>query len=426
MDTSAMPSRAEGGHPSKTPSIPKETKESHVTQPLKQHAAARQQPEKAIVGRSSSSLGSDATTWSTASSGSPTATELPASSPGARTRRTRPNTNCNCGANADRRRPALASAATLLTCAPPGISRLYRILDEANAPAFALDLTGHVAFWNQKLTEITGLPPADVVGRSLSDLVATPNASDLASKLEQALADAETTVRDVEISLNTPALGRNVRLLVNLTVDVDENDVSSVLAIGQDVTLWRLQGAQYASVAQQINAPIVMMDRDGRITLWNPQAEALTGYTIGQVMGTSLLDMVHEDFRVLVGEMLARVTSTNTAVPEFELPLVTASGARVELMLSLTPQVGDDGAGSTATRIVAIGQDITERNASEMEYSKLVDSANAPIFGVDTDGCVVIFNKKAAQISEYWPGEVMGADLVSFLIHEDYRSEVAA
>ncbi|RLN96608.1 hypothetical protein BBJ28_00000127, partial [Nothophytophthora sp. Chile5] len=393
MDTSAMPSRAEGGHPSKTPSSPKE---SHVTQSLKQHAVARQ---KASVERSGSSLSSDAATWSTASSGSPTATEPTASSPGAGTRRTRPNTNCSCGANADRRRPTLASVTPPLACAPPGISRLYRILDEANAPALALDLTGHVTFWNQKLTEITGLPPTDVVGRSLSDLVATPNASDLASKLEQALADVETSVRDVEIALNTPALGRNVRLLVNLTVDVDENDVSSVLAIGQDVTLWRLQGAQYASVAQQINAPIVMMDRDGRITLWNPQAEALTGYTIGQVMGTSLLDMVHEDFRVLVGEMLARVTSTNTAVPEFELPLVTASGARVELMLSLTPQVSDDGAGSTATRIVAIGQDITERNASEMEYSKLVDSANAPIFGVDMDGCVVIFNKKAAQIS---------------------------
>ncbi|RLN50701.1 hypothetical protein BBJ28_00022625, partial [Nothophytophthora sp. Chile5] len=286
-----------------------------------------------------------------------------------------------------------------MACAPSDISRMYRILDEANAPALALDITGHVTLWNQNLAQITRLPAADVLGRALLDLVTAATASDLAGTLEQALTDAKTTVREVEIVLNTSALGRNVRLLVNLTVDVDENDVSSVLAIGQDVTVWRAEGSQYGRVAQQVNTPIVELDREGEITLWNPKIEALTGYTIGQVMGTPLLDMVHEDFRVLVSEMLARVISTNTAVPEFEIPLVTASGARVELLLSLTPQVGDDGAGSTVTRVVAVGQDVTERNASEMEYSKLVDSANAPIFGVDMDGCVVIFNKKAAQIS---------------------------
>ncbi|OWZ22054.1 Hybrid signal transduction histidine kinase [Phytophthora megakarya] len=264
------------------------------------------------------------------------------------------------------------------------------------------------------------------MGRPITELVPAPKTADVTRGLEQALADVNATVHDVEIELDTPELGRNVKLLVNLTVDVDEHKASSVVAIGQDVTLWQIQGSQYARVAQQANAPIVELDRDGHIILWNPKAEALTGYAIDQVVGTPLVDLVHEEFRTLVGELLARVASTNTSVSEFELPLKTASGARVELLLSLTPQVSVDGAGTSVSRIVAIGQDVTARNASEMEYSKLVDSANAPIFGVDTEGGVVIFNKKAAQISEYWPGEVMGVDLVSFLIHEDYREQVAA
>ena len=36
--------------------------------------------------------------------------------------------------------------------------------------------------------------------------------------------------------------------------------------------------------------------------------------------------------------------------------------------------------------VVDIGQDITARLAQEREYSKLVDTANAAIFGVDTQG----------------------------------------
>uniref|UniRef100_H3GKE4 histidine kinase n=1 Tax=Phytophthora ramorum TaxID=164328 RepID=H3GKE4_PHYRM len=328
-------------------------------------------------------------------------------------RRSRRSSNCSSSGGIDRR-PAIA------------LSRLFRILNEANAPALAVNAAGHVTFWNQKLSQLSGLLAADVVGRPLAELVSGPKTAQVTRSLEQALADVEATVRDIEIELHTPELGRNLKLLVNLTADVDDSNVSSVVAIGQIVTGWQMQGSQYARVTQQASAPIVELDRHGRIILWNPKVEALTGYGIDQVLGTPLVDLVHEDFRVLVGELLARVALTNTSVSEFELPLVTAGGARVELLLSLTPQVSVDGTGTTVSRIVAIGQDVTARNASEMEYSKLVDSANAPIFGVDTEGCVVIFNKKAAQISEYWPGEVMGVDLVSFLIHEDYREDVAA
>jgi PAS domain-containing protein len=38
--------------------------------------------------------------------------------------------------------------------------------------------------------------------------------------------------------------------------------------------------------------------------------------------------------------------------------------------------------------VVGICQDITDRLAQEREYSKLIDTANVPIFGVDTQGAV--------------------------------------
>ncbi|CAI5706458.1 unnamed protein product [Peronospora farinosa] len=361
------------------------------------------------------------------------------------TRRSRRDSNCShgTGLDVDARRPSIALASSLLPHMASSLSssllphmasslssnihlRLFRILNEANAPVLAMDATGCVTFWNQQLTQLSGLLAVDVIGRSMTELVTAEKTIEVTRGLEQALADMDVTVRDVEMEFHTPKRGRNLKLLVNLTVDVKDNNVAGIVAIGQDITESTGRATQNDQVDQQANAPVVELDRDGHILVWNDKAEATTGYANNQVLGTPLVDLVQEDYRELVSKLLTRVASTNTSVSKCELPLKTAGGACVELLLSLTPQVSDDGAGSTVDRIVAIGQDVTARNASEMEYSKLVDSANAPIFGVDAEGCIVIFNKKAAQISEYWPGEVMGVDLVSFLIHEDYREDVAA
>ena len=51
--------------------------------------------------------------------------------------------------------------------------------------------------------------------------------------------------------------------------------------------------------------------------------------------------------------------------------------------------------------VVGIGQDITGRIAQEREYTRLIDTANAPIFGVDTQGRVNVWNQCAVRLSGY-------------------------
>lgn len=306
-----------------------------------------------------------------------------------------------------------------------GSARMERVLDEAAAPVLALAADATVAFWNAKLATITNLSRAEVRGRPLTKFVADYAVDFVARCVANVLKNPRETLREVTIPLKTASRGRNVKILVNLTPDVDDatGRVAGVLGVGQDVTLWRLRGTQYARVIMQANAPIIELDTCGKITIWNPKAEALTGFSVEHAVGKPLLEFVDETFRVMVGEAVSQTIATNTVLPDFELPIITRTGSRVEIVLSFTPQVGED---DSVVGIVGIGQDVTERNATDMEYSKLIDSANAPIFGVDTDCHIVIFNKKAAEISEYWPGEVIGADLASTLIAEEYQAEVSA
>ncbi len=51
--------------------------------------------------------------------------------------------------------------------------------------------------------------------------------------------------------------------------------------------------------------------------------------------------------------------------------------------------------------MVGIGQDITNRLALEREYLKLIDTANAPIFGANTQEAVNVWKKNTQKLVGY-------------------------
>ena len=103
--------------------------------------------------------------------------------------------------------------------------------------------------------------------------------------------------------------------------------------------------------------------------------------------------------------------------------MITKGGARIEVLLNATTRRDEQG---NVIGVVGIGQDITGRIAQEREYSKLIDSANAPIFGVDTQGCVNVWNQCARKLVGYSTDEVMGHSLVQEFITQDYQASVQA
>ena len=58
------------------------------------------------------------------------------------------------------------------------------------------------------------------------------------------------------------------------------------------------------------------------------------------------------------------------------------------------------------------------------ELTQLIDTANAPIFGVDTDGNVNEWNQKVEQITGFTKDEVMGHNLVQTRITEEFKQSV--
>jgi len=80
-----------------------------------------------------------------------------------------------------------------------------------------------------------------------------------------------------------------------------------------------------------------------------------------------------------------------------------------------------------------IVRDISERRRAEDEVkrvaedlSRLIETANAPIFGVDSEGQVNEWNQAAERITGYRKEEVVGRDLVGEFISEEYQAAVKA
>ena len=156
-----------------------------------------------------------------------------------------------------------------------------------------------------------------------------------------------------------------------------------VVGIGQDITGRIAQEREYTRLIDTANAPIFGVDTQGRVNVWNQCAMRLVGYSSEEVMGHSLVkEFITDDFKRGVQKVLDMALQGDET-ENFEFPLITKGGARIEVLLNATTRRDEQG---NIIGVVGIGQDITARLAQEREYSKLIDSANAPIFGVDTQG----------------------------------------
>jgi PAS domain S-box-containing protein len=124
------------------------------------------------------------------------------------------------------------------------------------------------------------------------------------------------------------------------------------------------------------NAPIFGIDADGKVNEWNQQAEKITGYKKVDVMGQDLVaDFITEDYKASVGEVLAKALNGEETA-NFEFPLFTESGDRVDVLLNSTTRRDASG---RVVGVVGVGQDITELNQVRVEQEKERKEATAQI-----------------------------------------------
>ena len=205
--------------------------------------------------------------------------------------------------------------------------------------------------------------------------------------------------------------------------------------VGQDVTERKLAEQEKTRVAEELqtfidtaNAPIFGVDEEGRVNEWNNKAAEITGFTSSEVLGRDLVaDFITDDYRAVVKEVFENALKGQEATI-FEFPLYTKDMRRVDVLLNATTRRDING---RVVGVIGVGQDISERKLVESEKMQVaqelqtfIDTANAPIFGIDDKGKVNEWNNMAAQITGFSRSEVLGRDLVKDFITQEYCESV--
>jgi PAS domain S-box-containing protein len=147
-----------------------------------------------------------------------------------------------------------------------------------------------------------------------------------------------------------------LRLVITLHFKSQQLDVSLAdnVRIAKDMTL----------LIDTANAPIFGIDAQGNINEWNQKSERITGFSKTEVIGRSLVaDLITDEYKDSVGEVLAKALAGEETA-NFEFPLFTHSGDRVDVLLNSTTRRDASG---QIVGVVGVGQDITELNKIRIE-----------------------------------------------------------
>jgi len=120
------------------------------------------------------------------------------------------------------------------------------------------------------------------------------------------------------------------------------------------------------------NAPIFGIDTEGLVNEWNQSAARITGYSKSEVMGRDLVEgFIAEDYKESVKRVLDQALSGRETA-NYEFPLYTKSGARVDVLLNSTTRRDAQG---EVVGVVGVGQDVTELNRTRKEVEGKLQSA---------------------------------------------------
>jgi PAS domain S-box-containing protein len=168
--------------------------------------------------------------------------------------------------------------------------RYYETLIEVSPIAI---ITGDpdliVTSWNPGAKRLFGYSKEEAIGRHINDLVANADEiRDEAIALDKKLFEEPVRL----VSRRTRKDGSLVDVVICAAPIVLDGTVLGTYAIYEDVSELVRQRTFFESLVESSPAAVIMADRNATVTLWNPAAEKLFGYTAAEAIGQNLDDLV--------------------------------------------------------------------------------------------------------------------------------------
>lgn len=318
---------------------------------------------------------------------------------------------------------------------------LRRLMMHGTTGFVEADVDGTITFVNRAAARMLGFSPSQMVGRPSREL-SHPDHVGAVARLREAgrrTYDATRVYRHRD--------GRAVQLhcTVSMIPGVTEGSVSTAALLtdlsGQVAAgTYRVRAERaFQRVLETATDAFISMDADGTVLEWNASAERLFGYTSGDAVGASLVDLVIPTHLLQAHRAAIRrlvLGGEPAAVGQvLELPAMHRDGHVVQIELTPWMDVLEDG----TRRFHAFCRDIGGRIAARealLEANRALDEGQAQLRAafdasptadalLDADGVLVRVNPAMCRFLGAGAAELVGARLTD-VVHQQDRTLVTS
>lgn len=300
---------------------------------------------------------------------------------------------------------------------------LRQLIDTANLPIFGVDNVGRIKEWNNMMAQITGYSKKEALERNFVESFIKPSLHDSTrGMLDTALQERGNYIQKVEVQIKN---GDFRSFIVNATTRRNaDKRIVGVVFFARDVTeTYQNDDRDLESVVKELgqvidnaNAPIFGVDCAGHVNEWNIKTAEIMGVTKEGALECALVErFVTTPMRVSFREVLDNALQ-GRRTSNHQVDFQTSLNEIRPLLVNVAPRKDAE---NKIIGVVCVAQDVTQvlhqdRSVTGMaaELRQLIDTANAPIFGIDIDGNVNEWNDRTADIMGYSKEEAFNEALV--------------
>jgi PAS domain S-box-containing protein len=289
------------------------------------------------------------------------------------------------------------------------VRKLSRAVEQSPASIVITNPKGDIEYVNPKFTRLTGYTMEEVSGKNSRILKSGETPREEYARLWKMIKDGKSWHGEFH---NRKKNGELYWESVSISPIFDESgEVTNFLAVKEDITERKLAEEALRETTDHLenllsfaNAPIIVWDKEQKITRFNLAFERLTGYTMYEVIGKHPEVLFAEDIDA-ARSLLARTSDGDHLVSE-EIPIRSKKGD-VRLILWNTANVyaADE---KTIIATIAHGQDISERKKaeealqeSELRFRSLYENTTIGLYRTTPDGRILLANPALVKMLGY-------------------------
>jgi PAS domain S-box-containing protein len=211
----------------------------------------------------------------------------------------------------------------------------------------------------------------------------------------------------------------------------EEGRVKEYQSVGQDITDMKIVEKalqESEAIYRQLEAQLpdyVLIHEDETIVFVNAEGARLMGKTREEIIGTSVLSYVEEEYHKLVREkMLLR--QRGVTVEPYEIGIIAPTGEHRQVVVRATPIRNRD-----VPAILTVLTDITERKQTEAaleeslaKYRTIIENIQDLVYRTDIEGNLTMISPSGARLAGYSsPEEVIGHNIARELYADPEERE---